>query len=405
MADANVSQKEITSDFFQPVGWFCPGRRLFMAVKRHPVTIADFARMQAAAQPDKIALKFEGDALTYGALERGSNQTANGLIAARARPGDRIAYLGKNSHIYYEILMGAAKAGAVTCPVNWRLAPPEIAYILKDSGARILFVGPEFITLIETATSLAPALETIICVEENDAGLPDYKSWRSTFDDTDPCVARESDDDAVQLYTSGTTGHPKGAVLSHRALLSSYVRSQGNDNPAWNAWNADDVSLVAMPCFHIGGTAWGLTGLSHGATGVVMREFDPLKVLEFIDAHRISKLFLVPAAMQIVVNQPRAREVDFSPLKYMLYGASPIPLELLKQCMDVFKCGFVQMYGMTETSGTIVALPPEDHDPQGNERMRSAGKPLPGVEVAILNDDGASPCLRTRSAKSPRVPI
>jgi long-chain acyl-CoA synthetase len=143
-----------------------------------------------------------------------------------------------------------------------------------------------------------------------------------------------------------------------------------------------------MPIFHIGGTGWGVTGLYNGAKGVIVREFDPGRVLDFIEQDRISKMFMVPAAMQIVVRQPRAREVDFSCLKYLLYGASPIPLDLLKECMEVFGCGFVQMYGMTETTGTIVALPPEDHDPQGNARMRSAGKPLPGVEIAILDETG-----------------
>ena len=117
---------------------------------------------------------------------------------------------------------------------------------------------------------------------------------------------------------------------------------------------------------------------------MIAREFDPTKVLDFFEQSGITKLFMVPAAMQFVVRQPRARQVDFSRLKYMLYGASPIPAALLKECIEVFKCGFVQMYGMTETTGTIVALPPEDHV-EGLERMRSAGKALPGIELAILD--------------------
>jgi acyl-CoA synthetase (AMP-forming)/AMP-acid ligase II len=120
---------------------------------------------------------------------------------------------------------------------------------------------------------------------------------------------------------------------------------------------------------------------------VIAREFDPTKVLDFFEQSGITKLFMVPAAMQFVVRQPRARQVDFSKLKYMLYGASPIPAALLKECIEVFGCGFVQMYGMTETTGTIVALPPEDHV-EGLNRMRSAGKALPGVELAILDADG-----------------
>ena len=175
-------------------------------------------------------------------------------------------------------------------------------------------------------------------------------------------------------------------MLSHANLLNLVDSGQG-EKPDWNIWTDDDVSLVAMPVFHIGGSGWGVIGLYHGAKGVIAREFDPTKVLDFFEQSGITKLFMVPAAMQFVVRQPRARSVDFSRLKYMLYGASPIPAALLKECIEVFGCGFVQMYGMTETTGTIVALPPEDHV-EGLERMRSAGKALPGVELAILDADG-----------------
>ena len=176
-------------------------------------------------------------------------------------------------------------------------------------------------------------------------------------------------------------------MLSNRALLELRPLHAASDF-GWNRWTPDDVSLVAMPVFHIGGTGWGITGLYNGAKGVIAREFDPNGVLDFIARDRISKLFMVPAAMQIVLRHPQARNVDYSCLKYVLYGASPIPLDLLKEAMEVFGCGFVQMYGMTETSGTIVALPPEDHLVGGGPRMRSAGKPLPGVELAILDEGG-----------------
>ena len=156
----------------------------------------------------------------------------------------------------------------------------------------------------------------------------------------------------------------------------------------WNEWGPDDVSLVAMPVAHIGGTGWGIVGLYNGALGVVAREFDPFRVLDFIEQDRVSKMFAVPAALQIIVRQPRAREVDYSRLKYILYGASPIPLDLLRECMEVFGCGFCQQYGMTETCGTIVYLPPEDHHPDGTPRMRGAGRPLPGVELKIIDGNG-----------------
>jgi fatty-acyl-CoA synthase len=123
---------------------------------------------------------------------------------------------------------------------------------------------------------------------------------------------------------------------------------------------------------------------------VIAREFDPTKVLDFFEHSGITKLFMVPAAMQFVVRQPRARTMDFSRLKYMLYGASPIPAALLKECIEVFKCGFVQMYGMTETAGTIVALAPDDHGPGAGSRAGAVGRPLPGVEVRIVDASGTT---------------
>jgi len=143
-----------------------------------------------------------------------------------------------------------------------------------------------------------------------------------------------------------------------------------------------------MPVAHIGGSGWGLMGFRNGARNVVAREFDPGKVLDFIANERISKLFLVPSAIQIVLRDPRARSTDYSRMRYLGYGASPIPIDLLREAVDVFGCGFAQMYGMTETTGTIVALPPSDHDMNGNPRMRSAGKPLPEVEVRIIDEKG-----------------
>jgi acyl-CoA synthetase (AMP-forming)/AMP-acid ligase II len=163
---------------------------------------------------------------------------------------------------------------------------------------------------------------------------------------------------------------------------------QSSRTYTWSRWTADDVSLCAMPCFHIGGTGWAILGMMHGALNVVAREFDPTKVLDFIENWRITKLFMVPAALQVVVRNPKARAVDYSQLKYILYGASPMPLALLRECMEVFGCGFVQLYGMTETTGSVTALGPEDHDLAGNPRMISAGKALPNVELAILNAAG-----------------
>lgn len=351
-----------------------------------PATLAEVVRAQAETRGDAAAFIFEGRRSSFKDLDRHTDQVANALIASGVKPDQRIAYLGKNSDYYFELLLGAMKAGVVMAPINWRLAGPEIAFIAEDCKAAILFVGPEFIETVRGIRDQLPSVGKIMTTEGGAPEWKDYAAWRDAASTDMPPVKVTPDNIAIQLYTSGTTGKPKGAMLSHANFLA-LARAGGDDKPEWNTWSHDDISLVAMPVFHIGGSGWGVMGVYHGAMGVIAREFDPTKVLDFFEKDGITKLFMVPAAMQFVVRQPRAREMDFSRLKYMLYGASPIPAALLKECIEVFKCGFVQMYGMTETTGTIVALPPEDHV-EGLERMKSAGKALAGVEIAILDPEG-----------------
>jgi long-chain acyl-CoA synthetase len=353
-------------------------------------TLGDVARYHAEVRPEAVAFVFEGRATTFAAFDRHASRVANALIAAGLSTGDRIAYVGKNSDHYFELLVGAAKAGVVTTPIGWRLAAPEIAYIVGDSEAKLVFVGPELIAHVEDVAAQLTHRPAVIAMEADGAGeRQTFEAWRDAQSDVDPHKPIQTSDIAIQLYTSGTTGRPKGAMLTHDNLLG--MRREAAKNPlAWNQWGPDDVSLVAMPVAHIGGTGWGLVGLMNGAKGVVAREFDPTKVLDYIEHDHVSKMFMVPAALQIVVRLPRAREVDYSRMTHILYGAAPIPLDLLRECMEVFGCGFVQQYGMTETTGTVVYLPPEDHDPAGNKRMRAAGLPMPGVELKVIDEAGRS---------------
>jgi acyl-CoA synthetase (AMP-forming)/AMP-acid ligase II len=353
-------------------------------------TLGDIARYHAGQRPQAIALSFEGRDTSFAEFERHSNQVANKLLQEGVRSGQRICYIGKNSDSFFEILFGAAKAGIVMTPVGWRLAPGEMAYVLRDSGASIVFVGREVKAEVEQAVAQLDRPIKLVALEGKEpAGASLFGDWRdSGADEAVPIVVGE-DAVVLQIYTSGTTGRPKGVMLSHRSTLS--VRRQAAmARLPWSMWGPDDVSLVTMPVSHVGGSLWGVVGLFNGAKIIVSRDFDTVKVLDFIERDGVSKLFLVPAALRIIVNQPRARQADFSRLKYIIYGSSPIPLDLLRECMQVFGCGFCQAYGMTETAGTIVYLPPEDHDPAGNRRMRAAGIPMPGVEIKIIDEEGKS---------------
>jgi acyl-CoA synthetase (AMP-forming)/AMP-acid ligase II len=340
-------------------------------------SLATLVTRQAHERGGKVALRFGNEAITFAELERRASQVANGLAALGVRAGDRVAYLGKNSTSYFEALLGAAKAGAVMVPINWRLAPPEIAALVLDCEPRWLLLGAGFEASRASLGATVPHVEHV--------AAESFARWRDAQSDAASKVTGAADDAVLQLYTSGTTGRPKGSVLTNQSLFSLRAAMS---QPEWYRWSPEDVSLIAMPVAHISGTGWGIWSLMHGASGIVTEEFDPHAVLDLLIEHRINKLMLVPTAIQIALRHPRAREADFSSLRYIYYGGSPMPASLLREAMAVFGCGFVQMYGMTETAGTIVALPPEDHDPAQPERLGSVGVPLPGVELQIRDAAG-----------------
>ncbi|MDJ0644242.1 MAG: fatty acid--CoA ligase [Erythrobacter sp.] len=371
-------------------------------------SFCDIVREHAQVQGGTPAFTFGDEVITFAELNAGSNRVARALAALGVTKGERVAFLGKNHPLYFEALLGAAKIGAVMTPVNWRLAPPEVAYILDNCQARVVFVGEGFADILTQVRTETPRVEQVIGIDAHDHEGSDYRIWRDGFP-ADPVPDDIGlDDDALQLYTSGTTGRPKGAVMTHGSILSSRDPAHEAEMRDWQQPVEGDVTLLAMPCFHISGTGTGIGTMVAGTNSIVLPEYDPTKALDLIENYNISKIFLVPAAIQILLNHPRVPEVDFSRLKFVTYGASPIPLELMKQAMDVLGCGFVQMYGMTETSGTIVALDPEDHVPEGSPRMRSVGKPLAGVEVKIIDDAGEEvPTgtvgeIATRSSKNMR---
>ncbi|WP_337661247.1 fatty acid--CoA ligase [Erythrobacter sp. Alg231-14] len=373
-------------------------------------SFCDIVREHARLTPDKDAFTFGDETMSFADLDTGSNRVAHALASMGVTKGERVSFLGKNHPLYFEALLGAAKIGAVMTPVNWRLAPPEVAYILDNAQTRIVFVGEGFADMVAQVRGDTPLIEHIIGIEAPDHDGPDYRNWRDGFPADPILIDIGLHDDALQLYTSGTTGRPKGAVMTHGSILSSRGSTEDGDESAdmrdWQEPVEGDVTLLAMPCFHISGTGTGLGTMVAGSNSIVLPEYDPTKALDLIENFNISKIFLVPAAIQILLNHPRVKDVDFSRLKYVTYGASPIPLELMREAMEVLGCGFVQMYGMTETSGTIVALDPEDHVPEGSPRMRSVGTPLAGVEVKIIDEQGNEVAanavgeIATRSSKN-----
>ena len=345
-------------------------------------TVADVVRTHARERPDAPALEVDGRTVTFAELDRRSSQVAQALRASGVGPGDRVAFIDKNGLEYFEVTFGLAKLNAVNVAVNWRLAPAEMAQIIDDAQAAVVVVGDEFVPHIEKVEGDLAGVREIIAVNGH-ARWTDYRSWVDAADPQDPDEPGTDTDVAFQLYTSGTTGLPKGVMLTNGNFFGVASGLAGQ-------WGIDEtsVNLAMMPMFHIAGAGWAMVGLVQGARTVVLRDVDPARILQLIPEFGITNAFMVPAVIQFLLMTPGVEETDFSTLRKLAYGASPITEKVLTQGMDRFGCEFVQVYGLTETTGAITQLEPEDHDPDNRPHLlRSCGKPYPWVEIRIVDAD------------------
>lgn len=337
-------------------------------------SVADFTRLHADRSPDRIALDFEGRQTSFRQLEEASNRVANGL-RRQTRPGTRVAVLDKNNNRYIEVIVGALKAETVVVPINSRLAAAEIAFILNDSGAEVLFVGENALEAIRSILDQIGSVRRIIVLDN------EYDEWRDVQSGIVPKRSTGTDETFVQLYTSGTTGSPKGVQLTD----SSFVTATSRLLKVYGNCSYEKNALLITPLFHVTGIQFALMALRAGMKIVALRDFDPRRILEVIERERIHVSFLVPTMLQALVVESRNCNFDLSTLEGVVYGASPMPIELLKTAAIPFKdTRFIHAYGMTETTGTITAVLPESEVSE-SVLLKSCGTPLDGVEIRIVD--------------------
>ena len=358
-------------------------------------TVAGLLRTNAETSAEREMFCAGDRRVSWGEHYRQACRTANAMAADGIGAGDRIAFLDRNSIEYFEVLFGGALLGAVNVAVNWRLAPSEMAAIIDDARASVLVVGPDFVPCLAAMESGLPSVHRVVVIGDpkahaDEGGASDlsrrieYAAWIAGQPEVDPGHVGSGDEVSLQLYTSGTTGLPKGVMLTNANMaVSLYI--------AGREFVIDQsvVSLVAMPLFHIGGSGWALASLSRGGRAVILRDMDPVELVALIGRERISHAFLVPAVLMALLAVQGIDQADLSSLDTIFYGASPISEDVLVRCLRVIGCRFAQVYGMTETSGAIIFLHSEDHDPEGPRRhlLRAAGKPIPGVEIRVVDPD------------------
>lgn len=348
-------------------------------------TLADITRHHAKVRPDEVSLTFKGAATTFRELDDQATRVANGLIAMGVQPGDRVAVYAANSARYIALFFGCVKARATLVGVNARLAPPEVAFVLDDSKAKVLFVGGHFPQAARAALGHAMVRPPIIGLDGPDGDWPAFDAWIAGQSAVDPMLPVAPDDDVIQLYTSGTTGLPKGVQITDSGYQKFFAYGLAAD---WASYDVGDAVLVAMPLFHVAGINTAILAVAQGAKGVVLEAVDPVEILRLIPIEKIRHAFFAPTIINMLMQVPGSENVDYSSLARIFYGASPIAEDLLRRAQARFGCSFTQLYGMTESLGAGTYLPPEDHV-EGRDKLRSCGKAWPGFRIETRRADGS----------------
>ncbi|ACU73762.1 AMP-dependent synthetase and ligase [Catenulispora acidiphila DSM 44928] len=331
--------------------------------------IGSWPARRARKTPRRTALVHEDRSITYAALDDRVNRLAHVLRERGISRGDRVAYLGPNHPAYLETLFAAGTIGSVFVPLNTRLTAPELRHQIEDSGSTLM---------VSTRSPQADALADAIDILPAEGADYEAALAAATPEPWDEPVAL--DDPCLIMYTSGTTGRPKGAVLTH-------------GNMVWNCFNvlvdadlaADEVTLVSAPLFHI--AALGMTCLPtllKGGTAVLESAFDPARALELIGRHRITCLFGVPAMYEMLAAEPGWEQADLSSLRNLMCGGAPVPGRTIRRYLDR-GLAFVQGYGMTEAAPGVLLLESRD----AAEHAGSAGVPHFFTDVRLVGADGA----------------
>ena len=334
------------------------------------MSVTELLRSAARQDPAAIAIEGDGRRATFAELSAASDRVANALIAAGVERGDRVGFVDRNSTEYWELYLGALKAGAVLVPLNFRLGADELEWSLADAGAKLVVAGAPF------AAALSGERRRVVVIADGPGG---YDEWLAGAADGDPGRDAEGDELVQLIYSSGTTGRPKGVRVS--------ARQQEWSVTAFGACfdvDSNSRSLVPVPYYHVAGGGWALITLSRGGRIIQSREPDARSMLDQLVRYRATHTAMVPAVMQILTTSPEARSADFSALRQLVYGGSPISEPLLRASVKTFGSQLFQSYGLSETMGVTTLLGPDQHDVASDlSRLRSAGRAVPGVEVEV----------------------
>ena len=359
----------------------------------------EFLEIACAIVPERTAIVFEGGRITYAELKDRVSRLANALGALGVGAGDRVAMIEVNRPEHIEAYFATAALDAVFVPLNYRSRGDELAYMIGESGPRVVLVGARYVDLLRSVAGELESVEAYVAVE----GLPArrsgrYERWHAYEElmaaapDAERAPRADGGDLTMIMFTTGTTGAPKGAMLSHDSFSSYMLSSVTPADP-----EVDERVILSVPLYHIAGAQAVLAAVYGGRTIVVQRQFESGEWLELVERERVTRTMMVPTMLKRVMEHPDFASRDLSSLELITYGAAPMPLEVIRRAVaELPGTRFINAFGQTETAATITMLPPEDHVLDGPpaevekrlRRLSSIGKPLDDVEVRIADEDG-----------------
>ena len=346
----------------------------------------------SAIVPEREAIVFDGIRMSFGELADRVNRLTNALGELGVSTGDRIAVMQVNCNEHIESYFAAAKLDAIFVPINFRARAEELSFMLNDSGVKVIILGQRYQDMLRSIKGELTTVEHQITLEAPGEGFLSYDELLENASDEERFPSADDEDTTIIMFTAGTTGTPKGVMLSHNSF-SSYILA--NVEPV--DIDTAEKNILTVPLHHIAGIQAVMAAIYGGRTLVLQRQFDEEGWMQLVQEEQVNRAMMVPTMLKRLMDKPTFKDYDLSSLRVITYGAAPMPLEVIKKAIAEFPTTrFINAFGQTETASTITMLPPDAHDIKEGDpdyekkmtRLGSIGKPLPDIEVRIVDEDG-----------------
>ena len=351
----------------------------------------DFINIASAICPDRTAIIFEDKRYTFGQLNERINRLANGLIKLGIQKGDRVSFLQVNCNQCVETYFAVAKTGAIYLPLNFRAKEKELTYMLNTAEAATLIAGERYIPMIQSIQPELKTLKNLISIEKKHDDMLYYEDIVNESSADEVVTEIGDNDTTILMYTAGTTGFPKGVMLSHTSFSTYVLENVTPPDP-----DIEERNILTVPLYHVAGIQAMMAAIYGARTLVMERQFEPEEWMTLVETEKANRAMMVPTMLKQLLDHENFKKHDLSSLKVITYGAAPMPIPVIRKALEEFPgVSFINAFGQTETASTITALGPEDHVLTGTpeemekklKRLSSIGKPMADVQMKVIDQE------------------